>query len=1110
MQLFSLDDIKHAISSPYFERGREYQRNQRVQAVHVDHQGNMINGMVQGGRPQPYHVVAYIKFRTDGVPFIRGMCNCPVSRNCKHVAALLLQYLAECKPSAQTAAISGASNAVNDAQLKEWLTGLEQALLPVPAPATGSMPVTQERLLYILKLDRRTAVPVLRVELLIARRLKPGGYGKTRTFRDSAILSCLTDADRRIIHWLSGPEILTGHGSNLHGKEGARLLHDMLATDACHWLDKDSPPLTLGEPRHAQLTWAMDGDGTQRLQGSGDGIDTLLPLTPPWFLDITQHQCGPALTGLPDTAAAALLSSPALAPHQATAARTAMVRRATEYALPLPHAFGKTQTKHIKPVPHLRLFGRSLPVYGKYRKHIGATEADTALARLSFDYDGEVIGLADQRGAITHIDGEQLLRIPRDAREEAHALKTLATWHFAPIVDSVLFDVPQDLSGDFSIGEDSDHDSALLAFSLKAVPLLREQGWHIEIDADYPFRVLDESLEWYAAVDETSGNDWFGLELGVLIDGQRVSLLPILLDLIRRFPQQMDLSQLKSAPPGHIVFARIDDGALLPMPVERLIPILETLTELYDTSTESYQSLRLPSVQAAQLTTLEASLGQQLSWTGGERLRELGRKLSDFRGVQAVAPPTGLRTNLRGYQQHGVDWLQFLREYQLGGLLADDMGLGKTVQTLAHLLLEKESGRMDRPCLVIAPTSLMVNWRMEAQRFAPSLRVLVLQGVTRKQHFEDMAGHDVVLTTYPLLPRDQEILLAQEYHLLILDEAQVIKNPKAKASQIVRKLHARHRLCLTGTPMENHLGELWSLLHFLMPGLLGDERRFRKLFRTPIEKHGDEQRRADLTRRIAPFLLRRSKQDVAKELPPKTVILRNVELGSAQRDLYESLRLAMHSKIQQEINMKGMARSHIIILDALLKLRQVCCDPRLVKLDSARRVKSSAKLELLMEMLPELVEEGRRILLFSQFTSMLALIEAELDKLRLPYVKLTGDTRDRATPVQRFQDGEIPLFLISLKAGGTGLNLTAADTVIHYDPWWNPAVETQATDRAHRLGQDKPVFVYKLLTAGTVEDKIQAMQARKKALADSLFNTSGKIGSALTLEDLNSLFEPLA
>ncbi|MGH8307444.1 MAG: DEAD/DEAH box helicase, partial [Gammaproteobacteria bacterium] len=363
----------------------------------------------------------------------------------------------------------------------------------------------------------------------------------------------------------------------------------------------------------------------------------------------------------------------------------------------------------------------------------------------------------------------------------------------------------------------------------------------------------------------------------------------------------------------------------------------------------------------------------------------------------------------------------------------------------------------------------------------------------------------IVLTTYALLPRDAKVLAAQEYRAVILDEAQAIKNPKAKAAQIVRGLKARQRLCLTGTPMENHLGELWSLFHFLMPGFLGDERHFKRLYRTPIEKHGDTERQAALARRIAPFMLRRTKEQVAAELPPKTEILRTVELESAQRDLYESIRLAMHEKVRQEIEKKGFARSQIVILDALLKLRQVCCDPRLLKLTSAKKVKQSAKLALLMDMLPDLIEEGRRILLFSQFTSMLALIEPELAARELPYVLLTGDTRDRATPIDRFQSGHVPLFLISLKAGGTGLNLTAADTVIHYDPWWNPAVERQATDRAHRIGQDKNVFVYKLITQGTVEEKITELQARKQALADGLFGKKRTNASAITAEDLTML-----
>ncbi len=535
MPLYSLDDIKRTVPSPYFERGVEYQRSQHVRAVHVDHQGRMINGMVQGRKAQPYHVVAYIKPRLQGAPLIQGMCSCPMSSNCKHVAALLLQFLVDRKPTALKALNPGAPDNMNDAPLKEWLTGLEQALLPTLA--SERIPATPERLLYILKLDRRHTAPTLRLELLTARRLKAGGYGKTRAFHGSSMTRYLTDADRRIVHWLSAPDLYSINGPTLCGAEGARLLPDILATGACHWQDKDSPPLTLGEPRPVQLDWALDSDGTQRLQGTGAGVDALLPLAPPWYLDFTHHQCGPAETGLPDGVAATLLASPALAPHQAAAARTVMATRATSYALPLPRIFGQTHNKRIRPVPCLRLFARKLPVHWKFRRELGAAAADAALARLTFDYDGEVIRLTDQRDTITRIDGEQLVRIPRDARVEAHALKTLETWRFAPLADSELFDVPRDLLGDFSVNEDTDRDTALLAFSLKAVPLLQQQGWRIEIDADYPFRVLDESQEWYAAVDEEAGHDWFGLELGVLVSGQRVSLLPILLNLIRRFPR---------------------------------------------------------------------------------------------------------------------------------------------------------------------------------------------------------------------------------------------------------------------------------------------------------------------------------------------------------------------------------------------------------------------------------------------------------------------------------------------------------------------------------------------------------------------------------------------
>ena len=309
--------------------------------------------------------------------------------------------------------------------------------------------------------------------------------------------------------------------------------------------------------------------------------------------------------------------------------------------------------------------------------------------------------------------------------------------------------------------------------------------------------------------------------------------------------------------------------------------------------------------------------------------------------------------------------------------------------------------------------------------------------------------------------------------------------------------------------MENHLGELWSLFRFLMPGLLGDEKTFKRDYRVPIEREGDLARQKFLARRVHPFLLRRTKDLVAHELPAKTLVTRVIEFESAQADLYETVRAAMDKRVREEIAAKGIAKSHIVVLDALLKLRQICCDPRLLKTGLKGKAPSSAKLVTLMEMLEELLAEGRSILLFSQFTSMLALIESELETRGLTYAKLTGTTRDRKKPIAQFQSGEVKLFLISLKAGGTGLTLTAADTVIHYDPWWNPAVENQATDRAHRIGQVKPVFVYKLIAKGTLEERIVELQMKKGALAAGILDGDMSASSALDAKDLQALFEPM-
>jgi len=356
-----------------------------------------------------------------------------------------------------------------------------------------------------------------------------------------------------------------------------------------------------------------------------------------------------------------------------------------------------------------------------------------------------------------------------------------------------------------------------------------------------------------------------------------------------------------------------------------------------------------------------------------------------------------------------------------------------------------------------------------------------------------------------VLSRDIEIMAPLQWHIVVLDEAQVIKSPDSKATKAVCRLDTRHRICLSGTPIENNLQELWSEFAFLMPNLLGDRKSFVKRFRTPIEKNNDLVRRVQLARRIKPFLLRRTKGEVATDLPPKHTILRRINLAPEQREVYDTIRGTLSEEVREQIRGLSAAQGRIVVLDALLKLRQLCCDPRLLKLPSARAVETSSKLDDLMEMLGEMIPEGRRILVFSQFTSMLDLIKPRLTEAGIGFVELRGDTRDRAEPVRAFEAREVPLFLISLKAGGRGLNLTSADTVIHYDPWWNPAAEDQASDRAHRIGQTKSVFVYKLIAADTVEDRIVELQQRKTDLANIALSAEGDI-PGLEVEDLDYLF----
>lgn len=633
-------------------------------------------------------------------------------------------------------------------------------------------------------------------------------------------------------------------------------------------------------------------------------------------------------------------------------------------------------------------------------------------------------------------------------------------------------------------------------------------GCDIRVDESFGLQVY-EPVDFYGEIGEDQQNvDWFGFEYGFRNDDDKVNLLPCLIRYLESKPSGLSLSNLESWPANRKIPIQLPgESKFVALPARKLHAILGILSELFDHHSLTKEgAVRLHRVRAAQLTQYKGEDG--LVSSAPADLEEQARTLEALKPKEDPEAPKEFLATLRPYQQDGFEWLQFLREQGLGGILADDMGLGKTVQTLCHLHCEKVAGRADLPSLILAPKSVVPNWEKEAKKFAPSLKVLALQGPNRKKYYPVLRHCDLVVTSYPILFRDAEEILDQPFHFVVLDEAHTIKNTSSQVTKVAYRIDARHRLCLSGTPIENNLGELWSQFHFLMPGFLGSEESFNRCFRAPIEKHRDEGLRKRLAERVAPLMLRRTKSLVAHDLPPKTEIVRTVDLHPKQVELYEAVRAAVSREVHDEISRLGVEKSKLLVLDALLKLRQVCNHPKLLKLPTAQKARSSAKMDLVMEWVPSMVREGRRILIFSQFTEMLAIIEDALRKEGIKFQTLTGQSKDRGKLCDDFQAGKVPVFLISLRAGGTGLNLTAADTVIHFDPWWNPALEAQATDRAYRIGQKNPVFVYKLITAGTIEEKILMLQQKKRALFEGILEgTPQKL--SFTEDELDDLLAPM-
>lgn len=1099
--------LKKSFTSQSIQRGVRYFKSGSVLSVTKKGE-DVYSSKVSGSYGASYEQRIMIQEQR-----FSGTCTCPMVSNCKHVVAAIY-YIEDNKDRFANDNGKNSDNSPMEHQLpsptNDWLKELEKNILNL----NKSTKVKQIRqVIYILDSTGKEGKVSLKPYTLVftaegdvreINDLSVSGYSKTSKY--------ITNEDRKILSAISSNSSYSDHILNLTFGETPLLM--ALKTGRCYWKEYSKTPLTLADEMFPlELSWMLREDGLQKMHFICDKVDFVLNLIPAYGIIKQENKIVPLSCDFPDSIMEHIHKMVAVPPQDMNliADRINVLKVKSNISLPQPKTYKQSLVKNIK--PKVEYHFKEVDGYSYYIGHVSYPVLD-----IMFNYEGNLVSITEDRPKLFALQDDKYLEIDRNFAFEKKIYKQAQKGILVPVKDIINKRKEKHLTLNydrFTFKEASDFRFSVKWFD--ALHYLEEEiandpNSKIVIEESFPFQIIS-SQDGIVSFNDVSGEggnyssgiDWFDFNYTIEVDGKVTSLLPYLIKVLQLY----SIKQLENITETFLTL-KIEEKKYIKISLDVVLPILKMLQNLYEAKNAKLQedgSIRLSKSELALLEEIEkARLAVGLRIKTGEKMKVFIEKIKQFSSVRMIETPKTLKAELRSYQKEGLAWLNFLREYGFGGILADDMGLGKTLQSLAWIAYEKENNRLTNPVIVIAPTSLMFNWMNEIEKFVPSLKVTLLHGLDRKKEFATMADSDVILTTYPLLVRDKEELLKCSYYAIILDEAQNIKNARAKNTQIIHQLKAEHRICLTGTPMENHLGELWSLFHFLQPNFLKPQAEFNNFYRKEIEKNGNIERQKYLMNRLKPFMLRRTKQDVVKELPPKTEILTTIELSQKQAQLYEAVRLTMQQKVQEVIEEKGIAKSQIYILDALLKMRQVCCHPELLSMEQEHKVTESAKLDRLMELLPDMVEEGRKILIFSSFTSMLEKIEDSLKEEKLEYVKLTGQSKNRMEIIEKFQSGSVPIFLISLKAGGVGLNLTAADTVIHYDPWWNPAVENQATDRAYRIGQDKPVFVYKFITKNTIEEKILILQEKKKKLADAIFSETKEGRFSITDNDLKNLF----
>jgi superfamily II DNA or RNA helicase len=1116
------------------ERGIRYARAGAVQITETkwsDDRTFAIKGDVHGSDDAPYRTSVILYPAEDDWGEIEGECSCPVKWDCKHAVALIWKW-ADTAGVLQSAA-AGVQVGVESPKepeptrvmrkrflaspVDEWLQqtmNRADSATPAHAPRPSASPST-DRLVYTLS----------PMGILAAAKVRGAHYSDYKRSSSQASLAWVrhdhkvpayvSPHDEPILRLMEGAQHRSQFAPEVRlvGQTGYQLLRMALAAERLHFLIPGnkfalSAPLTLAAPVRGALSWqsvVIDGAQGLRLAFTPEGSAVSLPLLstqPPLAMDPSSASVMPIEVALSANSIERLLALPLLAPNDTTAWR--FVRDAWSHFADAQHV--PSLPFSIEPLPQpfgvLRFALVEINISHGWGKHQKESNVIVPAVEFTLQYaDGRrVVAQPNETNAPIEEEVQedrvvsQFVRNPRAERTWALRLppRLMPLHEVEPALRYAMNNAQRQSLYALPRHAWNTDGPRVLADAQAA-------GFRMEIEPGFPL-TLEDIPEPTLELVPTAQNGWYRFALGVDVGGVRVDLAPAFARVIaaQRDPQ----AWVESLVEGEKILLSLDDGRVVRLDGGRVRAMLTPVLAWF-------QGGALDEISVLQAALLPA----QVVYRGRDNDTWLAmrEKLKAGAKVEPVLPTAQFKADLRPYQLSGLAWLHHLHDLKMGAVLADDMGLGKTVQTLAHLDRVRAQRMREAPSLIVAPTSLISNWKAEANRFAPKLKVHVHHGKDRTLTNKEWRAADVVITSYPILQRDATTFSELEWDAIVFDEAQTLKNPRAKTYHAAQSLNARQRLALTGTPMENHLGELWSLFNLLSPGLLGDLETFNRHFRHRIEQNSDGDRMNILRARVRPFLLRRTRDEVVKELPEKTEAIRWIDLEQAQADLYETLRTAIHDDVRKAIDRKGLKQSTIHILDALLKLRQACCDPQLVRLPdgNGRADLSSAKMEWLLEHVPMLVEEGRRILIFSQFTSMLAIIEAKLTEAGIKTVILTGDTTDRDTPIAEFQKGEVPVFLLSLKAGGVGLNLTAADTVIHYDPWWNPAVETQATARAHRIGQDKPVFVYKLIARGTLEEKMLSLIERKQQLAQALLSGGSAALTGITAKDVDDLLAPI-